>query len=137
MVDDGENVRLLEAGHRLRRLVVVDEHDALAPRLDEVEPRERPDDLVVFVEDRVAPVAALQHDLLHVVDEITQVERLKICLLYTSTLGQTEKLKHGASIRDWHFADGTYRVYSETGEFLLLGMVKRQVLTTVKSFFEV
>lgn len=29
------------------------------------------------------------------------------------TLGQTEKLKHGAAIRDWHFADGTYRVYSE------------------------
>lgn len=53
------------------------------------------------------------------------------------TLGQTEKLKHGASICDWHFADGTYRVYSETGEFLLLGTVKRQVLTTVKSFFEV
>ena len=53
------------------------------------------------------------------------------------TLGQTEKLKHGASIRDWHFADGTYRVYSETGEFLLLGTVKGQVLTTVKSFFEV
>ena len=53
------------------------------------------------------------------------------------TLGQTEKLKHGATIRDWHFADGTYRVYSETGEFLLLGTVKRQVLTTVKSFFEV
>lgn len=53
------------------------------------------------------------------------------------TLGQTEKLKHGATIRDWHFADGTYRVYSETGEFLLLGTVKGQILTTVKSFFEV
>lgn len=53
------------------------------------------------------------------------------------TLGQTEKLKHGAAISDWHFADGTYRVYSETGEFLLLGTVKGQVLTTVKSFFEV
>ena len=53
------------------------------------------------------------------------------------TLGQTEKLKHGASIRDCHFADGTYRVYSETGEFLLLGTVKGQILTTVKSFFEV
>ena len=53
------------------------------------------------------------------------------------TLGQTEKLKHGTAIRDWHFADGTYRVYSETGEFLLLGTVKGQILTTVKSFFEV
>ena len=53
------------------------------------------------------------------------------------TLGQTEKLKNGAAIRDWHFADGTYRVYSETGEFLLLGTVRQQVLTTVKSFFKV
>lgn len=53
------------------------------------------------------------------------------------TLGQTEKLKHGTAIHDWHFADGTYRVYSETGEFLLLGTVKGQILTTVKSFFEV
>ena len=38
VVDDGEDVRLLETGHRLRRLVVVDEDDALAPRLDEMEP---------------------------------------------------------------------------------------------------
>lgn len=53
------------------------------------------------------------------------------------TLPQTQKLKNGAAVRDWHFADGTYRVYSETGEFLLLGTVKNQILTTVKSFFEV
>ena len=32
------------------------------------------------------------------------------------TLGQTEKLKHGASIRDWHFADGTYRVFSPSDD---------------------
>ena len=52
-------------------------------------------------------------------------------------LGQTEKLRHGAQIKDWHFAPGTYRVYSITGEFLLLGKVENTILTTIKSFFEV
>lgn len=52
-------------------------------------------------------------------------------------LGQAEKLRHGAQIKGWHFAPGTYRVYSITGEFLLLGKVENTVLTTIKSFFEV
>ena len=52
-------------------------------------------------------------------------------------LGQAEKLRNGAQIKDWHFAPGTYRVYSITGEFLLLGKVENTVLTTIKSFFEV
>ena len=40
-------------------------------------------------------------------------------------------------MRDWQFAPGTYRVYAEDGEFLLLGRVENGVLTTIKSFFEV
>ena len=52
-------------------------------------------------------------------------------------LGQAEKLRHGAQVKDWHFAPGTYRVYSITGEFLLLGKVENTVLSTIKSFFEV
>ena len=52
-------------------------------------------------------------------------------------LGQAEKLRNGAQVKDWHFAPGMYRVYSITGEFLLLGKVENTVLTTVKSFFEV
>ena len=52
-------------------------------------------------------------------------------------LGQAEKLRNGAQVNDWHFAPGTYRVYSITGEFLLLGKVENTVLTTIKSFFEV
>ena len=52
-------------------------------------------------------------------------------------LGQAERLRHGAAVTDWHFAPGTYRVYSITGEFLLLGQVENTVLTTIKSFFEV
>ena len=34
-------------------------------------------------------------------------------------------------------ADGTYRVYSQNGEFLALSKVESGVLTTIKSFFEV
>ena len=53
------------------------------------------------------------------------------------TLGQMAKLKNGAAVRDRQFSAGTDRVYSEAGEFLLLGSVANQTLTTVKSFFEV
>ena len=53
------------------------------------------------------------------------------------TMGQAAKLKNGAQIKDWQFAPGTYRVYAEDGEFLLLGRVENRVLTTIKSFFEV
>ena len=53
------------------------------------------------------------------------------------TMGQAAKLKNGAQIKDWQFAPGTYRVYAEDGEFLLLGRVENGLLTTIKSFFEV
>ena len=53
------------------------------------------------------------------------------------TLGQAAKLKNGAQVRDWQFRPGTYRVYAEDGEFLLLGRVENGLLTTIKSFFEV
>ena len=51
------------------------------------------------------------------------------------TLGQAAKLKNGAQVKDWQFQPGTYRVYAEDGEFLLLGRVEGGVLTTIKSFF--
>ena len=53
------------------------------------------------------------------------------------TLGQAAKLKNGAQVKDWQFQPGTYRVYAEDGEFLLLGRVEGGVRTTIKSFFEV
>ena len=53
------------------------------------------------------------------------------------TIGQAAKLKNGAQIKDWQFRPGTYRVYAEDGEFLLLGRVENGGLTTIKSFFEV
>ena len=53
------------------------------------------------------------------------------------TMGQAAKLKNGAQVKDWQFQPGTYRVFAEDGEFLLLGRVENGVLTTIKSFFEV
>ena len=53
------------------------------------------------------------------------------------TMGHAAKLKNGAQIKDWQFRPGTYRVYAEDGEFLLLGRVENGGLTTIKSFFEV
>ena len=53
------------------------------------------------------------------------------------TMGQAAKLKNGAQVKDWQFKPGTYRVYAEDGEFLLLGRVENGILTTIKSFFEV
>lgn len=53
------------------------------------------------------------------------------------TMPQCARLKNGAEVKDWQFHDGTYRVFAESGEFLLLGKVEGGVLSTIKSFFEV
>lgn len=47
-----------------------------------------------------------------------------------------KKLKNGCIINT-SSPDGRFRVYSEDGEFLLLGDVKAGVMKTVKNFFEV
>lgn len=51
--------------------------------------------------------------------------------------GKAEKrLRCGGTARS-DLGDGTYRVYSESGEFLLLGEIRQGELETIKSFFEV
>jgi len=47
-----------------------------------------------------------------------------------------KKLRNGISVKT-ELADGKYRVYSQSGEFLLLGQVEAGMLKTIKSFFEV
>ena len=49
---------------------------------------------------------------------------------------EEKKLRNGNTIKT-KSADGTYRVYSESGEFLLIAEVKDNLLKTIKSFFEV
>lgn len=53
------------------------------------------------------------------------------------TLAQAARVRNGAEVRDREFSDGMCRVYSETGEFLMLGEVSAHTLRTVKNFFEV
>ena len=53
------------------------------------------------------------------------------------TMAQAAKIKNGVQIKDWHFPDGTFRVYAEDGQFLALSDCKSTILTTIKSFYEV
>ena len=54
----------------------------------------------------------------------------------TLTQKQTLRCRNGNSF-SVEMADGTYRAYSETGEFLMLAKVDSGVMSTIKSFFEV
>ena len=47
------------------------------------------------------------------------------------------KLRNGAAAAAREIPEGRFRVYSRSGEFLLLGEVQADRLTTIKSFFEV
>lgn len=49
---------------------------------------------------------------------------------------EVSRLKNG-SVVGTQLPNGTYRVYSEEGEFLLLGSARNGKLKTIKSFFEV
>ena len=53
---------------------MVDEHDALAPRIQQVEAGERTDDVLVLVEDGIAAVTALHEHFLHVVKIVAEME---------------------------------------------------------------
>ena len=54
----------------------------------------------------------------------------------TLTANQEKRCRCGNSF-SVKLADGTYRAYSQTGEFLMLAKVESGVMSTIKSFFEV
>ena len=54
----------------------------------------------------------------------------------TLTDRQETRCRNGNSF-SLRAGDGTYRVYSQSGEFLALSRVENGVMSTVKSFFEV
>lgn len=54
----------------------------------------------------------------------------------TVSAAQENKIRCGSPVKTG-LADGEYRVYAESGEFLMLGRVENGLLNTVKSFFEV
>ena len=85
MVDDLQNLRFLKAGHGLRRLVVIHQHDALAPRAQQVPARQHADDLLVLIENRIAVLAVLEQLLAHIVHAILQVEGRQVLRLADSS----------------------------------------------------
>ena len=56
--------------------------------------------------------------------------------MVTLTANQEKRCRNGNSF-SVRLSDGTYRAYSETGEFLMLSCVEDGVMRTVKSFFDV
>ena len=54
----------------------------------------------------------------------------------TLTEKQEKRCRNGNSF-SVPLADGTYRAYSHSGEFLMLAKVEHGVMSTIKSFFEV
>ncbi len=54
----------------------------------------------------------------------------------TLTANQEKRCRCGNSF-SVKLADGTYRAYSQTGEFLMLAKVESGIMSTIKSFFEV
>ena len=88
MIDDLQNFRLIEAGHGLGRLVVIDEHDTLALRADQMVTGERADDAVVFIQNGIAAVAAFQHTLADVVDKVVEMEALEVLRAADAADGQ-------------------------------------------------
>ncbi len=54
----------------------------------------------------------------------------------TLTANQEKRCRNGNSFT-LSMPDGTYRAYSQSGEFLMLAKVENSVMSTVKSFFDV
>ena len=54
----------------------------------------------------------------------------------TLTANQEKRCRHGNQF-SIALEPGTYRCYSQSGEFLMLAKVEDGVMTTIKSFFEV
>ena len=54
----------------------------------------------------------------------------------TLTANQEKRCRNGNSF-SVNMTDGTYRAYSEAGEFLMLAKVESGIMSTIKSFFEV
>lgn len=90
------------------------------------------EDAVTLEDILKAQAEGRQQELLRSVDSL--FDRLPSLTLR----GEAERrMRNGGTILLKNQPDGEYRVYGQSGEFLLLGRVEAEMLTTVKSFFEV
>ena len=74
VVDDFHNAGFLQTGYGLGALVVVHENDAFPARAEQVEARERADDMLIFVKNRVGAETAFEYGVLHVGNVVVQME---------------------------------------------------------------
>lgn len=59
------------------------------------------------------------------------------CPEWTAHEDATRRIKCGNAVPARGLAEGEYRVYSQSGEFLMLGRCENGIMKTLKSFFEV
>ena len=74
MVDDPHQFGLLEPGNGLTHFIVIHQDQALAVGPQQMEASQGADYLSVIVQYGIAAVAALEHGILHIIDEIIQLE---------------------------------------------------------------
>ena len=78
VVNDGQNFRLFQSGHGLGGLVVVHQHNPLAPGAQQMIPGQHAGHTLVFVQNGVAGLSVLEHLLLHIVQPVVQMEALQL-----------------------------------------------------------
>ena len=76
VIHNFQNLRLIQARNRLRSLVVVNKNHTLSARLDQMITGKCADHTLIFVQNRIAAIAALQHALTDIVNIVIQVEAL-------------------------------------------------------------
>ena len=88
VIHDLQDLRLLQTPDGLGLFVVVHEDDPLAAGTQQMEPGQGAHHTLLIVQDGVGAEAAFQHGVLHVVDEVVQVEIHQILALADALDGQ-------------------------------------------------
>ena len=81
VVHDLQNVRLIQAGHRLGLFIVVHQDYLLAPGTQQMESGQGSHHVLIFIQNGVSPESAFQHGIAHVIDIIVQMEGNQIVAL--------------------------------------------------------
>ena len=74
VIHNFQDLCLLQARHRLCPLIVIHQHNPLAPGTQQVEAGQHPHHPLILVQNGVGTEAALQHPVLHIVDIVAQMK---------------------------------------------------------------
>ena len=87
VVHDLQNLRLVQASHRLGLLVVVHQNDLLAAGAQQVESGQSSRNLAMLIHDGVSAETALQNGVANIVNVLVQPERDRFALLQIWEMG--------------------------------------------------